>query len=766
MNAPDSETPKAEAKPQSWLAKNFMPVLSTIAAVAFIVWKGLYVWDIFVAALGLGLVIFLHELGHFLAAKWCDVHVSAFSIGFGKPVPGCSFKYGETTYKLGWIPLGGYVQMVGEGDNADSEEAEDDPRSFKNKSVYQRMLIISAGVIMNLILGITCFVIAYSHGVEEPPGIIGMVSPGSPAWQAGIRADSIILQIGGIEKPTYPDIRTKVMSSSKGDEIPLKLRHRDGTEETITVSPKRDEGELFPTIGVVQNDQLVLRKAVGRAEGIRVAKVGSAAENAKDKDGKGFMNGDKIIACSNDPANPATVTDIPVDPLDPTNTKLDFFEFRERLHLMRAKPMTIRVDRNGEKHDLVVTPEYGWTLPGVRLQMGRISAIRNNSAASKAKPIDGTTETGLLAINPAVADSGDRIIGIDLPTPDGKVKRLSETVDPKDATASQLNPVKLPFELSEWAEEWYRTSKTPKLPAVKITVMRSPTDATQKTPRRCVYELEWDAAYRFATEPAYISQNSPLTLAGFGIAFQVQTTLDDVEKKSAAEEAGLKKSDVIVGIRHRNKNPKNEFVIGEWVEIKQHQGGFLSDSFHYIDSPEIELKVRRPVENEKREEELTLAITLTQDQSWPQNQRGFYFSQDTRTQKAEDFWEALQFGGQRTVRLVRTIYQQLYALASGRISIKSMNGPLSIGNYAYKIVGYDTWTFIVFIGMISLNLAVVNFLPIPVLDGGHMVFLIYEKIRGKPAPEKIMEWAMYLGLGCILSLMVFVIYLDVKRLFF
>ena len=68
--------------------------------------------------------------------------------------------------------------------------------------------------------------------------------------------------------------------------------------------------------------------------------------------------------------------------------------------------------------------------------------------------------------------------------------------------------------------------------------------------------------------------------------------------------------------------------------------------------------------------------------------------------------------------------------------------------------------------MISLNLAVVNFLPIPMLDGGHMTFLIYEKIRGKPAPEKLMEWSLYVGLGLILSLMSFVIYLDIKRLFF
>ena len=84
--------------------------------------------------IGLGLVIFIHELGHFLAAKWCDVHVKTFSIGFGPAVPFCSYKWGETTYMVGIIPLGGYVAMVGEGDNAADEDAEEDPRSFRKKT--------------------------------------------------------------------------------------------------------------------------------------------------------------------------------------------------------------------------------------------------------------------------------------------------------------------------------------------------------------------------------------------------------------------------------------------------------------------------------------------------------------------------------------------------------------------------------------------------------------------------------------------------------
>jgi regulator of sigma E protease len=112
------------------------------------------------------------------------------------------------------------------------------------------------------------------------------------------------------------------------------------------------------------------------------------------------------------------------------------------------------------------------------------------------------------------------------------------------------------------------------------------------------------------------------------------------------------------------------------------------------------------------------------------------------------------------------IYQHLYAMVFGRVSVFTMSGPLTIGNVAYKIAGVDIWQFILFIGMINVNLAVINFLPIPVLDGGHMVFLLYEWVRGKPAPEAVLAAAMYTGLALILSLMCFVLFLDAKRLFF
>ena len=122
---------------------------------------------LYVAA-GIGLVIFFHELGHFAVAKWCNVSVERFSIGFGPVI--WRVKWGETEYVLSIVPFGGYVKMLGQDDidpsQLTSDEIAEDPRSYSAKNVPQRMAIISAGVIMNLITGLLFYASAFGLGIE------------------------------------------------------------------------------------------------------------------------------------------------------------------------------------------------------------------------------------------------------------------------------------------------------------------------------------------------------------------------------------------------------------------------------------------------------------------------------------------------------------------------------------------------------------------------------------------------------------------------
>src|SRR5439155_18187074 len=183
-------------------------------------------------------------------------------------LPGCSFQKGETTYKLALIPLGGYVKMVGEGTDEEEKDAQD-PRSFQNKTVGQRMAIISAGVIMNVILGCVCFVIAYRNGIEEIAGVLAATEPGSPAWKKGVRDGMVIKQIDDIRNPSYVDLKYKVMLSRKGQPIPFTFLLPDDDDPSgsrvreiaIVIEPRREEYDSAPVIGVLPGSQLVLHSA-------------------------------------------------------------------------------------------------------------------------------------------------------------------------------------------------------------------------------------------------------------------------------------------------------------------------------------------------------------------------------------------------------------------------------------------------------------------------------------------------------------------------
>src|SRR3982751_4457184 len=191
----------------SVLQPNVMTSIDLIAAFDLTAIAGT-IGIILKVAVGLGAVIFVHELGHFLVALACGVKVEKFMIGFDIGGYKVSWRRGETEYGIGILPLGGYVKMLGQDDDPahikeqmeksqvdvhsanakpikgpDGETYYVDRRSYLAKSVPQRMAIISAGVVMNVIFAFIFAVIAYGMGVPYVPSIAGEVMPGSPAWK-------------------------------------------------------------------------------------------------------------------------------------------------------------------------------------------------------------------------------------------------------------------------------------------------------------------------------------------------------------------------------------------------------------------------------------------------------------------------------------------------------------------------------------------------------------------------------------------------------
>jgi regulator of sigma E protease len=311
---------------KSWFRENLSSLVFTAVAIA-LVFIYLDPIDTAKVVLGLGFIIFIHELGHFLAAKWCDVHVRTFSIGFGPAWPFCQFKFGETNYKVGMIPLGGYVAMAGQTDGPESGDGDpdEDPRSFKNKSVGQRMLIISAGVVMNIIFGLACFAAAYMHGVKETPASVGAVESGGAVWRAGIRSDSDIKQVNARVNPVFNDLRSAAMSSQKNEQVVLDVEYR-GERTKVDVEPLRDEGSYYPQFGLGSPLKLTLISL--KKKGMTPYRHGTPAA-ALPKDA-GFQMGDRVVAMS-DPAKYPEVTPLRLDPRDPDRKQLDFNEYHERM---------------------------------------------------------------------------------------------------------------------------------------------------------------------------------------------------------------------------------------------------------------------------------------------------------------------------------------------------------------------------------------------------------------------------------------------------
>lgn len=193
-----------------------------------------------------GLIVLVHELGHFITAKLTGMYVEEFAIGFGPKI--VSFKYGETRYSIRAIPLGGFNKISG----MDLEDTSAGDRAYCKKPLLSRLLVISAGSLMNFILPI--FLIAFSayyYGITTPSNapVIGQVMVSSPAYDAGLKAGDKIVSIDGFSINNWQEIGEK-LQDKEGRSVHL-IINRDNEDRKIQVFPRQDADSKKLLIGIM-----------------------------------------------------------------------------------------------------------------------------------------------------------------------------------------------------------------------------------------------------------------------------------------------------------------------------------------------------------------------------------------------------------------------------------------------------------------------------------------------------------------------------------
>ncbi len=266
----------------------------------------------------LGVLVFVHELGHFLLARWNGVRVLTFSLGFGPKL--LKFQRGDTEYCVSAIPLGGYVKMAG--------ESPEDPRSgssdeFMSKTKWQRFQILIAGPVMNILLALIVMTGVIYTGATVPAfetqaPVVGRVLPGSPAERAGIRPGDMIVSVAGSEVDTWEQLQLRVLPRANRD-VEIIVR-RDGQRQTLSVVPEAQTKYEIGDIGIAPDIHPQLTQVM----------AGSPAAAA------GLQAGDVVLAINGLDTNEHPLIDT--------------------ISASAGKPATLSVRRGETRLDVEVTP--------------------------------------------------------------------------------------------------------------------------------------------------------------------------------------------------------------------------------------------------------------------------------------------------------------------------------------------------------------------------------------------------------------------------
>ena len=710
---------------------------------------------ILLAILGIGFVIFIHELGHFLAAKWAGVRVERFSIGMGPVV--WSRTWGDTEYALSLLPIGGYVKMLGQ-EEMPRAEAQDqqsaNPQSFASKSVGWRIVILAAGVVFNLVSSWIIFVALAWIGSPVMPPVIGHIEQQvvdqngepqiAPAYRLGLLAGDRILSINGHEVRTFIDVATYIAAHGT-DTLSLSIERRgqqltlDGNGTPVTPIFSRDRGT--PSIGAFAS------------RSNRISHIQSLSEE---------------LPAMLQPGNAITH----INGVDVADQRGGEIENKLMLLTGETISLTVSADNTSQTIELrtISSSSFNRSAFGLPIFVSNVmanspAAIAQMQAGDVITHIDGQAVRSFDQLNQAVTTAhaaGDTLSLSVLRGDDTIVLELQAHLD------QRLNRplIGITFNLGLTGPYGIPRPDSPltqagiSAPGIAVDIV--PTEERQATdpltfvvlenPQISYISLSAEQRQTIDTRPA-ISRLAKL--------FGSPTPQTLWEKIAGAQIVDATDPSHLRIRRLTAQGPEIHQI--PWNQIPD----ALSPILRGLPPDSVIVNSRFGYQNSQ------LALALSADplrtvELVPADVGlAFQFDRNLEIYQAESLAACFAMANEKTwntLSLTFGLIPKLFQAAEdgGVDATKNLGGPIAIFSAlkgSFEQAGFTR--LLDFIAVIGLNLFILNLLPIPIVDGGQLLFVIAEGIMRRPVPERVINFANLIGFTLIVMLMIFVFSNDI-----
>jgi len=713
--------------------------------------------------IGFSLIIVIHELGHFLAARWAGIRVLAFAVGFGPALfsyrPGLGWRKGSseaeykartgvrpdqdaptpaataiscTEYRLNSLPFGGYVRMLGQ-DDSDARIRSAAPDSFQSCKVWKRMIVISAGVVMNLILAAILFVVVFLIGLRVEPAKIGIVAPKSPAAKAiatnaaalhvtedGLQPGDLITRIDGSRPADFNDIFLAAAMAGPGEAVHFEVE-REGVSAPLLFNIIPESGEVSHMlelgVGPAASDTLVkaaprdrstfdslLSRAglTGVEPGARLVQIGGVERM------RSVYELSRAVEASNGAPVPV-VFENPGENGAPGVMVSGSVRPERELQIVQFRPDPQSTEPRATRHILGFLP------------LLRAASVESGSAADRAGIKAGDVFVQLGGVEwPSIVD------GV------AEIKRNAGRTIP--IVVQRTDPAS-----GETREVVVEGAKVSTEGTLGFNIDTSPFHDPRVT--------AWPAALVYAGEAAPgATPTQPPTPPAAALNLLRGSRILKVGDRSIATFNDLA-SALIDAAKSAGSNPG---AAGEAVVVPLTVALPLKEKV----TQTFELKI--PAEEAKAVAQLGWRSPLEPAE---------VFELERVTQQAAGPLDAISLGLLRTKSVMTSTYVTFLRLFQGTVKVEHLKGPVGIAHIGTQVASRGTTWLLFFLALISVNLAVVNFLPLPIADGGHFIFLLYEQITGKPVSVAVQNGASIVGLALIVGMFLLVTFNDVSQLF-